>query len=231
MKGFSFILEILYFATFRKPNSTSLILTFTVPPFTTLRGMISNALGLPRDDYSLQDRLKFGISVKKTGIKNTEVLKILKFIKTDKKSKKKRQPWDMKNYPSSPLFHEFLTSFVYKIYLASEDEKLLTNIRERMGNPIRSLYLGQSDDLIDISEVSSIVNVKNTMASKFSSIISNTIIPGVVLEKLPYAFKEANGKYFVEYRMVAIPVNGYVDLEKPKEGYIFEKEKEVVELF
>ena len=58
MLGFEFQLNTLYFTTFRKPTSTSLILSYTVPPYTTLRGLLSNALGKKRDDYSVQDWVK-----------------------------------------------------------------------------------------------------------------------------------------------------------------------------
>jgi len=46
MRGIIIRCEVLYFVTFRKPASTSLILTYPIPPFTTIRGMIANALGL-----------------------------------------------------------------------------------------------------------------------------------------------------------------------------------------
>ncbi|RLC75080.1 MAG: CRISPR-associated protein Cas5, partial [Chloroflexi bacterium] len=45
MLGLKFKIDCLYFNTFRKPISTSLILTYFIPPYTTIRGMISNALG------------------------------------------------------------------------------------------------------------------------------------------------------------------------------------------
>ena len=35
MLGFKFRLEGLYFATFRKPASTSLIMSYSIPPYTT----------------------------------------------------------------------------------------------------------------------------------------------------------------------------------------------------
>jgi len=49
--GFIADAEMPYFACFRKPTSTSLMLTYPVPPFTTIIGMIANALGYSRPNY------------------------------------------------------------------------------------------------------------------------------------------------------------------------------------
>ncbi|MCS3920676.1 CRISPR-associated protein Cas5 [Fervidibacter sacchari] len=49
--GFIVDAEMTYFACFRKPTSTSLMLTYPVPPFTTIIGMIANALGVSRPVY------------------------------------------------------------------------------------------------------------------------------------------------------------------------------------
>ena len=58
MRCLKFGLEGLYFTSFRKPTSTSLIMSYTVPPYTTIRGLIANALGIERDNYLLQDEIK-----------------------------------------------------------------------------------------------------------------------------------------------------------------------------
>ena len=55
MLGFKFKIESLYFTSFRKSTSTSLLSSYKIPPFTTIRGLISNALGLKRDDMLVQD--------------------------------------------------------------------------------------------------------------------------------------------------------------------------------
>jgi len=49
--GFIADAEMPYFACFRKPTSTSLVLTYPVPPFTTIIGMVANALGYSRPKY------------------------------------------------------------------------------------------------------------------------------------------------------------------------------------
>ena len=62
MNCLSFELETPYLVNFRKPFSTITLLSYSFPPYTTIRGLLANSLGLERDDYSLQD--KFEISLK-----------------------------------------------------------------------------------------------------------------------------------------------------------------------
>lgn len=194
MKGLVFDIEVLYFSTFRKPNSTSLILTYTIPPFTTIRGMIANALGLQRDDYSLQDTIKIGIAVKKFGFKNTEMAKILKL------KENKNRP--IRNYPSSPMFREYVVNPEYTVFLGS-DEYTINKIFSALKFPERPLYLGQSDDLVDLT-VYSPIDVEEVEAENVDSVIYE-IVPGSIIEKLPYKFIEEEGKYNVEYKLVSIP--------------------------
>ncbi|MBC8526917.1 MAG: CRISPR-associated protein Cas5 [Candidatus Cloacimonetes bacterium] len=194
MKGLVFDIEVLYFSTFRKPNSTSLILTYTIPPFTTIRGMIANALGLQRDDYSLQDTIKIGIAVKKFGFKNTEMAKILKL------KENKNRP--IRNYPSSPMFREYVVNPEYTVFLGS-DEYTINKIFNALKFPERPLYLGQSDDLVDVT-VYSPNEIQEVEIDIVDSVIDE-IVQGAIIEKIPYKFIEEEGKYNVEYKLVSIP--------------------------
>jgi CRISPR-associated protein Cas5h len=194
MEGLILNLEILYFSTFRKPTSTSLILTYPIPPFTTIRGMISNALGLQRDDYSLQDKIKIGISAVEFGFKNTEMAKILKL-----KENKDHLP---RSYPSSPMFREYVVNPKYKVYLGG-DEDIIEKIFNAIQTPERPLYLGQSDDLVDV-EISQPFDIEEIESDYVDSIVEE-IVPSSTIEKLPYKFHEENGKYKIEYKLFSIP--------------------------
>ncbi len=141
MWGLEFKLDALYFASFRRSVSTSLILSYITPPYTTLRGLIANALGMKRDDYSIQDWAKIGISSPENLNKSREIAKILKLKGTGGTYNKV--------FPSSPIFREFLIAPTYRIYLAGEKDKI-DCISSALQQPKRPLYLGTSDDLIDI---------------------------------------------------------------------------------
>jgi len=210
MRGLVFDLEVLYFSTFRKPNSTSLILTYTIPPFTTIRGMIANALGLQRDDYSLQDEIKIGIAVKEFGFKNTEMAKILKL------KENKNRP--IRNYPSSPMFREYVFNPEYTVFLGS-DEYAINKIFNALKFPERPLYLGQSDDLVDL-KIYSPIDIEEVEADYVDSVVEE-IMPGATIEKLPYKFFEENGKYSVEFKLVSIPKSLPIKLSIEKKLWKF----------
>lgn len=212
MKGLILDLEILYFSTFRKPSSTSLILTYSIPPFTTIRGMISNALGFQRDDYALQDKIKIGISIIEFGFKNSELAKILKL-----KENKNRPP---RNYPSAPMFREYLVNPKYKIFLGG-DENFINKIYEAIELPERPLYLGQSDDIVDINS-SLPIDIDETKTDRLDSIVDEMSIPNSIIEKIPYKFhKEKKDKYSIEYKIISIPKEIPINLTNKKKAYKF----------
>ncbi len=211
MLGFFFDVEILYFSTFRKPNSTSLILTYIIPPFTTIRGMLANALGLKRDDYSLQDGLKIGISIKNRGFKNTEISKILKF-----KENKNRLP---RNFPTSPMFREYLVNPVFTIYISGA-ESIIYQIFNALKYPKRSLYLGQSDNMIDL-KISPIIKVNKIYSKEVFSVVDE-IISCAIIEKIPYKFDELKGDYNIIYKILSIPFRYPINLQKEIELWNFE---------
>jgi CRISPR-associated protein Cas5h len=220
MKGIILDIEVLYFSTFRKPSSTSLILTYSIPPFTTIRGMIANALGLQRDDYSLQDKVNIGISVKEFGFKNTEMAKILKL--------KENKNHPIRNYPSSPMFREFVVNPKYKIYLGG-DEDIIKNIYNALKFPERSLYLGQSDDLVDIG-LSLPINISEIETNQINSIVDEIITPDSKIEKIPYKFHKDRENYSTEYKIISIPKYFPINIYKKKIVYKF-LDKENVQLF
>lgn len=61
MRGFAFDLHVAAFACFRKPYATGFLDSYKIPPLTTIFGMLSNALGLPRNNFILQDHIRIGI--------------------------------------------------------------------------------------------------------------------------------------------------------------------------
>lgn len=209
MKGIIIKCEVLYFATFRKPSSTSLILTYLIPPFTTVRGIIANALGLQQHDYSLQDEIKVGIRLIHPGYKNVEMAKILKL----KESPMPR----LKIYPSSPMFKEYLVKPEYEFYIGGEENKM-KEIYSALDNLKRPLYLGQSDDLVDI-EISDLIDIEEKETNEINSVVDG-IHTGCTIEKLPFVFKTDGNKYTVEYKVVSIPKEK-ITLQNMTDAYLF----------
>ena len=195
MLGLKFRVDCPYFTTFREPTSTSLILTYLVPPYTTIRGMISNALGLPRDDLRVQEWFKIGIKPLNFE-KCREMAKILKLKGTGKNYQR--------TFPSSPMFREFLVEPSYEIFLAGDDERI-KEVHSALLNPKRPLYLGGSDDLVDVY-VFEPVEVEEVDSSEVWCVVEG-VYDGCIVEKLPYKFVRAGRTFSVEYKTVSIPVN------------------------
>jgi len=192
--GLKFKVDCPYFTTFREPTSTSLILTYVIPPYTTIRGMISNALGLPRDDLKVQEWFKIGI--KPLGFeKCREMAKILKLKGTGKKY--------VRTFSSSPMFREFLVEPSYRIFLVG-DERRVKKVYSALLNPKRPLYLGGSDDLVDI-EVFEPVEVEEVEVEEARSVVEG-VYEGCIVEKVPYKFVKVGKTFGVEYKVVSIPV-------------------------
>lgn len=203
MWGLEVKLDALYFASFRRPASTSLLLTYITPPYTTIRGVLANALGLKRDDYSIQDWIKVGIRTPKGLDKSREMAKILKLNKLEK------DRTYTKAFPSSPIFREFLIAPTYDIWVAGEKDKI-TCIYEALQQPKRPLYLGTSDDLVDviISEPEEIFPIKTKQVTG----IIGGIHENCRVENVPYKFIKVGNDFFIEYTTVSIPSTNTTEL-------------------
>lgn len=195
MFGLKFRVECPYFACFRHPTSTSIILTYLIPPYTTIRGLISNAMGLPRDDLRIQDWFKIGIKPVNLVQKNKEMAKILKLKGSDEIYQRK--------FSSSPMFREFIVNPIYEIYLIGDKEKII-KVSNALENPIRPLYLGISDDLVDL-EVLDLKEVTECETQELDCVVEG-IYEGCIVEKVPYKFLMRSKRIDLEYKTVSIPL-------------------------
>lgn len=194
MWGLKVTLDLPYFANFRHPTTTSLILSYTIPPYTTIRGLIANALGLPRDYFEIQEWFKIGIKLIKFH-KNRELAKILKLKGTGKGY--------TRVFPSAPMFREFIAQPQYQIFLVGSKE-IIEKIHTALLMPYRPLYLGNSDDLLDLI-IQKPSKVKNIQFDETWSVVEG-IYPGCIVEKIPYKFNKRGRNIDLEYKTVSIPI-------------------------
>ncbi len=214
MYGLKIRLEAPYFASFRRPTSTSTLLTFSLPPFTTIRGLISNAMGLPRDDLMLQEtQIKIGIKPIIHAKANRETAKILKF---------KGGEHLVRRFSSSPMHREFLVEASYYIYLVGKSDNI-KEIEDALKNPHRFLYLGSSDDFVDV-HVEKSLEVEEAETEYIDSAIEG-IFEGCTIEKIPYNFHKTGRKYSVEYKTMSVPKKFPYMLKEPIKLYVFGEEK------
>lgn len=240
--GFKAGVEFPYFAAFRKPHSTGTLTSFIVPPYTTIRGLLSNALGLRRDNYQLQEwELKIGIKLKSVGETNEELSKMLKLVSREKafkctkcgfilrRSSKKGacprcdgQLIEITNYKrvfsSSPIFREFLIQPTYELFLAGKENRVSV-LYEALRDPFRPLYLGNSENLVhlNLDPCKPLAIEKNGINS--TDCVALGIHPNSFVEKLPFKFHKRGRRFQLEYKTVSIPKGKEMKLESPAEAY------------
>lgn len=214
--GISFVLDVPYFACFRKPASTNLLQTYKLVPFTTVRGLIANALGYTRENLSLQDELKLGIQPIKIDRPTTEMCKILK-LKGKNEFKSVNDRTMLLDFPSSPMFKDFLIRPRYQIYATSEEKELVTEIADALQSPKRPLYLGQSDDMVVIDSIQT-YELRTGKNDTFWSLIEG-IHPECSLIKLPYKFE--SGRNLVYSPLLSVAETYPLKIEKERECVFF----------
>ncbi len=147
--GMTVDLECPYFACFRQVAATSVVLTYPVPPFTTLLGMLLNAMGVHHAFYEeernrLQQALRFNLRpLTPVERPQRELAKLLKLVGEGRKEGKR--PVD---FPSSPVRKSFLVRPAYRLYLASESQETIQPLRDALERPARPLSLGGSDNMV-----------------------------------------------------------------------------------
>lgn len=233
MKCLRFNIETPYLVNFRIPFSTITILSYSFPPYTTVRGLLANALGLERDDYSLQELYEISLKPLNMPERSQDIVlmkklksnlfprerKLLKKINESGRiasdlNKEELETLNGLKYvrsTSAPFVKEFITQIECVIY-ALGDIKDLTNLKYALENPARPLYIGASDDFVIIDNIE-IVDAIEDKSNSIDSImrINDNIQPidkKRIVGRIPYKFKAINSKkkeYTREDAIVAAP--------------------------
>lgn len=131
------------FAHFRKIETTTSPLTYSIPTGTSLSGIISAIIGQERDSYY---NLFFPESAK-LAIRMLNPLKKIRIninlIKTDEGF----YLWDIKGTPRSPTPFEFVKEPKYRIYIWLKDKELHKVLKDFLQNhkSVYTPYLGISE--------------------------------------------------------------------------------------
>ena len=209
--------------SFRKAGSVNGLPTYQVPPLTTIRGMLYNALGRPsllqQYHYSsrtqpkeqvdaecdfraeFEDRTAIGLRIIEPGIETTH------FRSTFKRNEKDREsddPDDHATYNRAIANCDTLIQPTFRVYLADfgekgtdaaegDDASLLDTLRERLLDPARPLYLGRSDDLVIVENLE-ILRAERVVLSDLTTL--NCVMPGgegESIEMLPIKTETISG--------------------------------------
>ncbi len=200
LKGFSFEIEGIGLTSFRKIGAAAIHNTYSVPPPTTILGLLSNALCLERDNLSLQDEnLKVSVMPLRNKEKTQSLVKMFQ-IKN-------------KDLIQSIFIKEYLVEPRYKIFLLG-DENIIKELHEALIDPKRPLYLGDSDTMAVISNLSPIEDVDENAKSK----VINSWVRGIVCNsceicRLPIKFEKKRA-WSVYTELYSIPINKKIEEEE-----------------
>lgn len=144
-------------AHFRDIFTHSFFKTLLVPPRTTVLGMLGAALG-----YSEGDTINRLNNIR-VGVKVLSVDGYAKDIVTAINQKQ--------DGGRTPVMRTLLVKPLYRIFIGSEDERLIEYIREGLIAPNYPLYLGISDCLAYVKDISTVRRVNAKDADQFSCIV------------------------------------------------------------
>lgn len=191
MRVLTFDCHVPGWCSFRIPHSINAHLTYPAPPPTTIYGLISNALGLWYDDYTLMEKMKIGIRILRSGSKTETFTRWMKWNSA-------------KGSMHMTVVKQKLIQPAYRCYILAEDS-LLHEIEKGLKNPARILYLGDSDDLVEISDIL-IQEAVETASTKIDSTVpaSKIVVSDAHVVRWPVQFHKKQRSHSVQYELVYI---------------------------
>lgn len=134
-------LDVPYWCSFRVPYTINVHFTYPVPPLTTLKGLVAAALGYPADHLDPLKDLSFGVAVEDHGNLLETYSRIIKWDR--RKPEQGMRTLVMKQKLHRPT---------YRVYVGGEWERM-KEIGVALENPTFPLFLGESDDIVEVSEI------------------------------------------------------------------------------
>ena len=199
-----------FWASFRNPGTVNVHVTYPFPPPTTLYGMLNAARGRPQDWNADRDDWQIAIVVESEGI----------LVETFSKVKKAARGEEEGLFGRTTIIRQKLIGVSYTIYLKACWD-LLIEAQNAVMDPCWPLYLGESDDAVDVV-APHIVNAEPEPVQNIHSIIPG-VVEGCRLLKVPVRFHEKGRRWSVDYAIYSLPpMDEGVHLEKPLPAYSVE---------
>ena len=203
-----------FWTSFRNPSTVNVHVTFPFPPPTTLYGMLNAARGMRSDWHEDREAWKFTLVIESQG-KLVETFS--KIMQTPHSSRKGDSPYDTNR---KIVIRQKIVGARYLVYIKSSDP-LLEEARAALMDPYWSLYLGESDDVVDVVSPE-IVEVDKVFVEHIHSILPG-LAEGCRLVKVPHRFVKQGQSWHVEQQLYSIPPdNEGIHLSEPKLAYPIE---------
>lgn len=215
-------LHVPFWCSFRDPVSSNVHRTFPVPPPSTLYGLLAAALGLPQDDYSRRNEVRFAVAIENAGELVETYSKWMKAAedplakaKADQKAEveaalearraRGELTPDLAIWTSTTLIRQKLIQPIWVVGVLCS-QIMADEIVAALRAPHWPLYLGESDDPVDL-EVLGMAAPQPTRAAATGTL--GGIHAGGLLASLPTRFSQAaRGKWELARWLVTVPQPG-----------------------
>lgn len=186
--------------------------------------MLNAARGMPQDWQDDRDEWQVSLVIKSSGESIQTFSKIQK-IYEEKRSKADaaKDEFGKAFFYKITVMRQKMIGVEYTAYFKAPEDRLIEG-HQALLSPHWPLYLGESDDLVDILSPR-IVEVEPITANRIHSIIPG-LIQGCRLVKVPNRFTKQivrkKENWHVEPQLYSIPPSGGIELSKPKLAYSIE---------
>lgn len=212
-----------FWTSFRNPSTINVHITYPFPPLTTLYGFLNAARGYPQDWNLDQDQWKISLVIESRGKLVETFSKIMKVFE-DKSTGEEREKRKLSSpkgfFDRTTLIRQKLLGASYIVYLKASSH-LILEAQKALINPNWPLYLGESDDLVDVVYPHIISDSPKPVQCIHS------IIPGIVegcrLVRIPVKYFRAGKGWEAEYGIYSLPPdNEGINFSKPINAYTIE---------
>lgn len=159
--------------SFRQPDFHTYHKTLSLPPKTTVAGMIGSALGISpesvNEEWLQNNRFHMGIVGKSNG-KASDLWQIRKY--ESKQIKAYHNGTESAPYKTAVIVRELLYSSEFTLYLHFNKEEDFELVSTKIQNPAWALSLGREDELVLIREIKQI-----DIEEKSNVSFCNTVLP------------------------------------------------------
>lgn len=200
-----------FWTSFRNPSTVNVHVTFPFPPPTTLYGLLNAARGMRSDWHEDREAWQFALVIKCPGKLVETFSKIMQTSRSD------QNPDSLYDTNRKTVIRQKIVGAHYIVYIKSS-EIMLEEAKSALMDPYWSLYLGESDDVVDVDSPE-IVEVDKISVEHIHSIVPG-LAEGCRLVKVPYQFIKQGQSWYVEQQLYSIPSEKEgIQLNEPKLAY------------
>lgn len=210
-----------FWASFRNSSAVNVHVTYPFPPPTTVYGLLNAARGMPQDWQQDRENWQISLVIESSGVAIQTFSKIMKIYEEKRpKAEVAEDKYGKAVFDRTTVMRQKMVGVHYTAYLkASEDE--LMKAQQALASPQWPLYLGESDDLVDVLSPR-IIEAEPISANHIHSILPD-LAEGCRLVKVPYRFIKQGTNWQVEHQLYSIPPEGEsISLRQPKLAYLIE---------